>query len=283
VNSELFISDLDGTLLDDRGNLSSYSREKLNFLMEQGLDFTVASARSLFSIQKLLKGVNIRLPVIEFNGAFISDFSTGEHLQINSIPQEILEEILLDLATYRQVPLISCFDGKRDRLFYLEISNEGKQWYIEDRKEKKDPRLAWAETLEEAISAEVVCLTIIDRQERLLELNGLLEAKYSDRVEIHLIENQYSPGWFWLTVHDRKASKDQGILTLTQITGHSPDQLTVFGDNLNDLKMFSFAQRAVAVENGQPRVKKAATHLTGSNGEDGVVKFILKNWAGKER
>ncbi len=281
--SELYISDLDGTLLNEKGSLSSFSREKLNFLMEQGLNFSIASARSIFSIQKLLQGVNLKLPVIGFNGAFISDFTTGEHLQINSIPRELIDELILDLAAHGQVPLISGFDGKRDRLFYLEICNEGQNWYLQDRREHNDPRLGRAESLEEAISIDVVSFTLIDRQEKLLDLSSLLEKEYSEQLEAHLFENPYSPGWFWLTVHDRKASKDQGILALNQIMGCSPKKLTVFGDQVNDLKMFALAHRAVAVKNALPQVKKVATHLTGSNEEDGVVKFILQNWAGKER
>lgn len=46
----LYISDLDGTLLDRETTLSRYSRDTLNALMDQGLLFTVASARSVASI-----------------------------------------------------------------------------------------------------------------------------------------------------------------------------------------------------------------------------------------
>ncbi len=283
MKDELYISDLDGTLLDGKARLSSFSRNELNKMINQGLSFTVASARSLASMQRLLFGLDIKLPVIEFNGAFISDFSTGEHLQINSIDSGVIDEIILDLAGFGQVPLISGFDGKKDRLFFLEIRNEGEEWYINDRKEVKDPRLARAKNLEEALGTEVVCLTIIDKEEKLIDLTGELENKYSNDVEIHLFENPYSPGWHWLTIHDKKASKDQGIISLTKITGHSLEKLTVFGDNLNDLKMFALAPRAVAVENARDQIKEAANSFTGSNEEDGVVRYILENWTGNRR
>jgi len=38
--------------------------------------------------------------------------------------------------------------------------------------------------------------------------------KYGHEVEIHFMENPYAKGWFWLTVHDRKATKDKAILEL---------------------------------------------------------------------
>ena len=73
----LYISDLDGTLLQGDATLSPYSRQLLNSLLQEGLPFTVASARSIVSMQPILKDVALSLPVIEFNGAFISDLATG--------------------------------------------------------------------------------------------------------------------------------------------------------------------------------------------------------------
>ena len=51
---DLYVSDVDHTLLDSAGSLSSYSRETLNRLLAEGLRFTVASARSCASLRHLL-------------------------------------------------------------------------------------------------------------------------------------------------------------------------------------------------------------------------------------
>jgi len=75
----LFVSDLDGTLLRNDATISEYSKNKLNEFISSGVLFTVATARSVASITKMLEGVDIELPVIEFNGGFISDLKTGEH------------------------------------------------------------------------------------------------------------------------------------------------------------------------------------------------------------
>jgi hypothetical protein len=68
-----YVSDLDGTLLRSNATLSSYSKKILQQLLHEGLHFTVASARSVFSMWPILDGLRLSLPVIEFNGAFISD------------------------------------------------------------------------------------------------------------------------------------------------------------------------------------------------------------------
>ncbi|MCG8640340.1 MAG: HAD hydrolase family protein, partial [Desulfobacterales bacterium] len=82
-----------------------------------------------------------------------------------------------------------------------------------------------------------------------------LKEKYGEKIVVHLMENDYSPGWFWLTIHDAKATKDQAIKELVKITEHSMDDLIVFGDNANDIKMFKLATRAIAVENAKNILK----------------------------
>src|SRR5690554_6856541 len=81
----LYISDLDGTLLNGQAELSPVSRNLLKEMIADGLCFTVASARSVYSISQMLKGLSLNLPVIEFNGAFISDLETGRHDIVNAI------------------------------------------------------------------------------------------------------------------------------------------------------------------------------------------------------
>jgi len=56
--------------------------------------------------------------------------------------------------------------------------------------------------------------------------------------------------------------------------GLEDHHLVVFGDNLNDIKMFEIADRAYAVENSVEGIKKYATEIIGSNQEDAVIRFI---------
>ena len=89
-DSTLYVSDLDGTLLDSETTLSQFSRDTLNALMDQGLLFTVASARSVASMRQVLAGLCLRLPVVEVNGAFVSDPGSGEHYSIQNLQRDVL-------------------------------------------------------------------------------------------------------------------------------------------------------------------------------------------------
>lgn len=278
MKNKLFISDLDGTLLSDKAMLSNYTRKNLNMLIEQGLHFTVASARSVIAMQKILKGLNIKLPIIEFNGAFLSDLKTGEHVIVNEISPYIKYDILNDIKKYVQFPFLSTFDGNRDRLYYVDIENDGCKWYVNDRKYNKDSRLTQIGSLKNIIDDQIVCFTIIDTKENLEELSLILNEKYEGMIEVHFIENDYSPGWYWLTIHDVKATKDQAIKELVKMTGHKMDDLIVFGDNANDIKMFKKASKAIAVKNAKGELKKYADEVIGLNIEDSVVKYIIEKF-----
>lgn len=273
----LYISDLDGTLLNSRAELSHVSRELLKEMIADGVVFTVASARSVTSIKTMLEGLKLKLPVIEFNGAFISDLETGRHEIVNAIDKTIANELYHQLSKSSCAPFLSTFNGREDCLYHPAPTNSGAQWYIQDRKLKNDPRLRVSEDIAVSLREQVVCLTSIGKENELTELAAQISATYGNSLEIHLIENQYSPGWFWLTAHDYRATKDQAIRELIKAYGLNERALVVFGDQLNDLKMFSIADEAVAVENAVPQLKEKATTVIGKNDNDSVVKFIYEH------
>lgn len=56
------------------------------------------------------------------------------------------------------------------------------------------------------------------------------------------------------------------------------EKLVVFGDGKNDIAMFEIADEAYAVENAVEELKKNATGIIVSNEDDGVAKWLRKNY-----
>ena len=65
----LFVSDMDGTLLNAEAKLSARSRELISELTDEGAYITVATARTPATVQGLLEGTRMRLPAIVMTGA----------------------------------------------------------------------------------------------------------------------------------------------------------------------------------------------------------------------
>ncbi|MFD1738372.1 Cof-type HAD-IIB family hydrolase [Bacillus salitolerans] len=278
---DIFISDLDGTLLQKNAQLSPNTKKILIQLLNEGLPFTVASARSVKSIQTIMKDIPISLPIIEFNGAFLSDIKTGEHLFIHNISPNLLDEIYSLGQKFESLPFISTFNGKKDCLYYQDIHNEGMDFYFQERVRMKDDRLQHAVILKEAFRDQVVCFTFINQKEKLQELYAEIEGKIGGHVELHLFEELYKPGWYWLTVHDKKATKDQAIQTLKKYINLPNAKVTVFGDGVNDTKMFHAADYSVAVDNACAECKYSANEVIGNHCEDSVAFYLKRVWQQK--
>lgn len=58
----LFITDLDGTFLNSKGEVSDFSRELINKMTDEGLLFSAATARSPITSAPILEGLNLKLP-----------------------------------------------------------------------------------------------------------------------------------------------------------------------------------------------------------------------------
>jgi len=279
MGNTIYISDLDGTLLTNNAVLSDFSKHNLQELLQDGLLFTVASARSVVFMGVVLRGLKLPLPIVEFNGAFISDLESGRHEIINSIEPEIIEDIYQMICSFKCVPFISSFNGLEDCCYYQEIINEGMQWYINDRLFHQDKRLRAIATLTDSFHEQIVCITIINHTEILSELEIAIHERYGERIQTYHYENSYAPGWYWLTIHSHKATKAQAILTLQEVYGLKSNKLMVFGDHNNDIEMFQIADCAIAVANATVELKRHATHVIGSNQADSVVRYIHQDWS----
>ena len=64
----LYVSDLDGTLLRSNERTSEYTNDVINSLVEKGMIFSYATARSLVTAKKVTKGLYVRIPLIVYNG-----------------------------------------------------------------------------------------------------------------------------------------------------------------------------------------------------------------------
>ncbi len=274
----LYITDLDGTLLRDDGTLSPRTAEILQDLISKGAMFTTASARSVASIQEIFRGLIIPLPVIEFNGAIISDLETGEHLFIHSIARPLVEKLYSLISKHGCSPFVSTFTGSEDRLYYSNASNEGIKWYLNDRKIHNDKRLRFVNDISCSFNDTVICLNVIGKLDVLAELETELREQFTDSLEIHCLEDTYSPGFYWLTAHDKNATKDRAIKELQNMMNLTDREVVVFGDNANDIGMLLKADRSIAVSNAIEELKKHATEVIGSNNDDSVARFIQSDF-----
>lgn len=272
----LFVSDLDGTLADRGARLSKFTRRQLSGLLRRGLPFTVATARSIHTLQPILKGLQLTLPVAELNGAFITDWKTREALVCRALDPRAAEAVVRSGLELGVPPFVSVYADGRQRLYPPQrIANAGIAWYDSARREARDARLREAANPLTLLDLSIVCLTFIARHHVLAPLARFIERDLGAHARCDLYENRYQLGWHWLTVQAREANKADAVRWITAAYGARLDETTVFGDEINDVPMFEIAGRAVAVENATSQIKALAHEVIGPHHDDSVVKYLM--------
>ena len=264
----LYVSDLDGTLLRSDQRTSEYTNDTINELVDNGMIFSYATARSLITAKKVTAGINAKIPLIVYNGAFVIDNVTEEILIANYFDESI-SHLLDELFSKKIFPIVYAYiDGVERFSFVPELCTDGMKRFLDSR--KGDIRTNSVSEADDLRKGDIFYITCIDEEEKLKPLYD----KYKDRFHCVFQKDIYTNDQ-WLEIMPKKASKANAIRQLKELLGC--DRLVVFGDGINDLDMFHIADEAYAVENAVPELKAAATGVIASNDADGVAKWLLAN------
>lgn len=273
--NKIYISDLDGTLLNENAILSDFTKQELNeLIIKHNVNFTVASARNIWTINKMFEGVKLKLPVIEFNGSFITDIKSGEKLVINNIDDSIIEGFLKTCEEFGQTPMISAFNGTESNLYYRDNVSEGMDMYLENRRKINEDSMISIDSNDNYMREKIICFTLINKSKYLDKLVKKIENNYGNYLNIYYNRDIYYTDWHWVSIYSDKARKGNAIKELLKFSNMKDYELTVFGDHNNDIDMFKIANKAVAVSNGENQLKQMADYIIGSNRDDSVVKYI---------
>ena len=264
----LYVSDLDGTLLRSDVSTSDFTNRTINDLAAKGMLFSYATARSFVTSVKVTKGLDARIPLIVYNGAFVIDNATGE-IMISNFFGPDAAPLLEDLIEYGIYPIVYAMIGGAEKFSYVpEKCTKGMRVFIDSR--AGDPRDNPVADVRELFRGEIFYFTCIDEEEKLAPLRD----KYDSRHHVVFQRDIYS-GEQWLELMPAAASKSNAIRQLKEKLGC--EKLVVFGDGKNDVDMFRMADEAYAVENAVDELKAIATGVIGSNDEDAVAKWLKEN------
>ena len=268
----LYISDLDGTLLLPDGSFPEDFKRRLNRLIDMGMRFTIATARNYDSAHPILNGLNLNLPVILFNGVYLTDFESGRILEYSHFIEKTVVENMLELALPRGIdPFIYTF-GEKHKLYYQRATNPGSQAYVKSL--EGDGRLNQVNCFEFQEEEKISGFLLIDTHDHLEPIYQSLQEKHFDHLNLYFAEDVSMKGYYWLQSFHQEASKGNMLEALARKLEVPLDRTVVFGDYLNDLDMFRIAGRAIAVENALPEVKESAHEIIGSNSQGAVLQYL---------
>jgi Cof subfamily protein (haloacid dehalogenase superfamily) len=268
----LYVTDLDGTLLNSDIKISEYTIKTLNKLIGNGMCFSYATARSLSSASIVTNGLTTNIPVITYNGTFIVNAYTKEKLFSLYFSENEKKMVMDILNQYSVYPLVYSYINNEEKVSWIkDKENVGIKNYINSR--KGDKRLRPVKTKEELYCGELFYFTCIGSKNELSKIYNYFKDinEFTCTLQQELYREEY-----WCEIMPKKATKGNAIITLKEI--FKCDKIISFGDAVNDIPMFEISDESYAVENAVDELKKVATGIIMSNDNDGVAHWLEENY-----
>ncbi len=277
----LFISDFDGTLLNEHHTISDETRKAIAALRASGVSFMPASGRDYLMIMNEMDKVNLTPKCIALNGGELYD-NDGTMLISNPISKKALIEIVELIQGLAIDTVYFAKDGRN-----VNADPSTKDAYFENRKrnhpffktmkgnaadqffDKLKGITVFESEIEKIIAKPVTKIdlnfTDLHLREKMLErlqrINGIV-------VTSSITHN--------LEVNSESATKGHMAKKVCKFYGYKEEEVVVIGDNINDVSMLKMFKNSYAMGNASDEVKKCATYIADTNANDGVAKVMYE-------
>ncbi len=259
---KLVISDLDGTLLNQNHELSSFTKETVGKLVKVGVKFFIATGRHHVDAVETKAQLGLEdAYLITSNGARVHDASGNlliSHNHKYSIAKEILELKL------KEGIHINIFSENRWLIFE---DNP----FIDEWIEKATFKYTKG-TINDVDFDNVIKWYYLGEHDKLVALKEYIDFRWGDEVE----------GLFslpdCLEIMPKGISKGKAIEEVIAIENIDKNETMAFGDGFNDFEMLNFVHKGLIMENAHIKLKNALPNneIIDSNENDGVAKYLKK-------
>jgi Cof subfamily protein (haloacid dehalogenase superfamily) len=261
----LVATDIDGTLVNDRGELSSFTLNTLQQLLARGVPLVLVTGLNPWPVKRYVRQIEHGIRAICLNGIFLlHDDRLEEGFFIDFDVAVETAHLIFD-AGY--VPLVYGADNvTRYVPSTVEAMTEVKKLIV-SRPFQPYVAVCGVEALFDVNPAQV---SICDADVRAARLFPELARAVGNRAYV-----VYQPGpQSWVEINHPQARKDVALLALAGRLGVSAEEIIYFGDSLNDVPVFHAIAYSVAVGNARPEVLDLAWRTTMTNNADGVAHFL---------
>ena len=265
---KMIVLDLDGTLTNNKKEITPRTQEALMKVQAKGVKIVLASGRPTYGIMPLAEELELKKNsgfILAFNGGKIIDCS-----DCRTIFEQKLDETLVPLlyhAAKKAGMQILTYQGEG-----IAATDKNDKYVQEEARINKMPVEEYDDFLQQLVYPVNKCLIVGDPAP-LHQLEIKLKKELEGRMDVYR-----SADYFLECVPlgiDKARSLDRLITTL----GITKEEVIACGDGYNDLSMINFSGLGVAMSNAADDIKAQADYVTLSNEEDGIAhvvdKFIL--------
>jgi Cof subfamily protein (haloacid dehalogenase superfamily) len=266
---KLVATDLDGTLLDSAGEVSSRTRAALNACWDAGIPVVGVTGRGPRLLDSVRLALDCRGIAVLAQGGYVVDLERNEVLRTVALPREQALRVIesIEAVTGELVLAVEDAAEQAEALSPLRVQH-GFDWPYPEPAHL----LPRDEVLPQGAVLKVFLRSATLGQDELLAL----AQRVVDPVDAEVTH----AGLGFLEVLPPGITKATGLAVALDRHGVGFGDVLVFGDMPNDLPMIAAVVeaggRAVAVANAHPAVLAAAPELTSGHDVDGVARYLEK-------
>lgn len=283
----LLALDLDGTVLNSRGEIPDENRTAIRTAEERGVLVTIATGRRFRDARPVGLDLELNAPLITHNGALLKYAQTLVTVEADLISTETSLEIIRVGKRFGGDAFVSVDPSGPGTLIYDRVSDENEplrrylQWATTLHGDDAQEAVIHVERLEDEIGKhDVIHVSFSGTCERMYDMQRFLEEELDDTVTI-LATIYPTRDFTLLDILPPNSSKGSGLEKLAAIRRIDREDVMAIGDNFNDIEMLEFAGTSIVMGNADPSLlERDEFYTTVSNDECGVSaaigQFILK-------
>lgn len=279
----LIAVDLDGTLLDGRGSVSSANRRAVDRLREAGWTVLPATGRSWRESRRSLEAIGHDGVAVTAGGSVLSDGRTGETLDRLTLETGLVHQLAEALIGHGLVAHL-LRDHHAVEHDYCLIGtghlDAATVWWLEHHAVPVR-RVDSVESSLEVGHDHVLRVGAIDRADRLEPVCLTMRQRFGDRASIQAwsavtAEQAVGSRTHLLEIYALESDKWTMIERVRTARGIGADRVVAVGDGLNDLRMIQRAAVGVAMANADVRLLEHADHVAPHHAEDGFADAVAR-------
>lgn len=250
-------TDLDGTLLNDKKEVSPENRAAIEHFIENGGKFSIATGRAFEATEKYIKGLDIDIPAIVYNGGMIYDCANKKPVKEKNLENDKKEIIYKLIKDYSSLG--------------IEIYSDTDIYIFNDSGMSERPATMLLNIIydipENLFELKWNKILLVGKRELMDELQQIFKEKY----KIDIVRS----GDKFLEILPHNTSKGHALKEIISMYNLDKNKVIAAGDDMNDAEMLKECGIAFCPENASDSVKTYADHITVNNNEH-IIAAILK-------
>lgn len=263
---ELVVFDVDGTLVNDEGEIGERTKKIIMQLKKCGVLFSFASGRLHSALIPLAEELKIYSPLISLDGSAIKSIAGKEFINRYFLKDSHVKKAIQYSETY----LLNVALCHSEAIYYTEQNS-----VIPKLMDKFGAVYQEVPSYDDFTDKTLEIVFAGDKRRTVEYIRDKLSFPLTFGTSVSFFRSQTHEGIYYLEVRRSGSSKGKAMKRLLKYLKIKENRTAVLGDWYNDISLFDSKAIKIALSNAIPELKKAADYvLEKSNNEEGAAEFL---------